>query len=416
MGLALGAGHVQLGRGKTGGQRIQLGTGVGLAAQDFQQAATRVGAVVEAEPALLEEDVPAHLAAQGRVHLLHARLDQRVTGLVHLGHAAGFPDGWRQALRALHVEQNGAARHARQHVLGKQHHLAVGVNGLAILGDDAQAVAVAVKGQAQLGIRLLQRTHHVAQVLGLAGVGVVVGEGAIHLREQLQHLAAQGAEDARRRGTGHAIAAIDHHLDRATELHITHDARRVRFQHIGLAHLATAGQRPVLGLDGLAQGLDLGAIDGPTGQHHLETVVILGVVAASHHDAAGAQGAGRKVQHGRGAHAHVQHVDARLDQPGHQCLAERRAGQATIAPHGHHPLTLGQGSLAKGPPDTARYVLVQRRRHDAANVVGLEDGSSNLHSGVLSVGSAKKTRHVRRACSHILVAASTPSAQARAKA
>src|SRR5256885_5766513 len=64
MGLALGAGHIQFRGGKAGGQRVEQGAGVGLAADDLQQAAARVGAVIEAVPAFLEEDVTAHLAAQ----------------------------------------------------------------------------------------------------------------------------------------------------------------------------------------------------------------------------------------------------------------------------------------------------------------------------------------------------------------
>jgi hypothetical protein len=42
--------------------------------EDLQQAAAGVGAVVEAEPALLEEDVAAHLAAQRRADFLHLAL------------------------------------------------------------------------------------------------------------------------------------------------------------------------------------------------------------------------------------------------------------------------------------------------------------------------------------------------------
>jgi hypothetical protein len=103
-------------------------------------------------------------------------LDERVAGLVHQRLAACGFDGRRQALRALHVEDDVAARHAREHVLREQDHLAVGVDVLAVLGDDAQAVAVAVEGQAELGVGLAQRADQVLQVLGLARVRVVVGE------------------------------------------------------------------------------------------------------------------------------------------------------------------------------------------------------------------------------------------------
>jgi hypothetical protein len=83
-----------------------------------------------------------------------------------------------------------------EHVGGKQHQLAVGEDDLAVLGDDAETVAVAVEGQADLGVGILQRADHVLQVLGLGRVGVVVGEGAVDLAEQFDqvtaHLAEQG--------------------------------------------------------------------------------------------------------------------------------------------------------------------------------------------------------------------------------
>ena len=72
------------------------------------------------------------------------------------------------------------------------------------------AVAVAVKGQAQLGIGFLQGAEDVAQVFGLAGVGVVVGKAAIHVGEQLDDFAADGAQDAGGRCAGNAVAAVHH--------------------------------------------------------------------------------------------------------------------------------------------------------------------------------------------------------------
>jgi transposase len=50
------------------GSAVEHGARVGMPRQDLQQAAAGIGAVVEAEPALLEEDVAAHLAAQRRIH------------------------------------------------------------------------------------------------------------------------------------------------------------------------------------------------------------------------------------------------------------------------------------------------------------------------------------------------------------
>jgi hypothetical protein len=60
----------------------------------------------------------------------------------------------------------------------------------------------------------------------------------------------------------------------------------------------------------VAQRLDLLAKNSAAGQHHLEAVVITRVVAAGELNAAAAQGAGGKVQHGRGRHANVDHLNA----------------------------------------------------------------------------------------------------------
>ena len=76
MGLTLCTLDVQLGRGKTGRQVIEHDTRIGHAAHNLQQAATGIGAIIKAIPALLEEDVATHLATQRRVDLTHLGLDQ----------------------------------------------------------------------------------------------------------------------------------------------------------------------------------------------------------------------------------------------------------------------------------------------------------------------------------------------------
>jgi hypothetical protein len=62
--LALGAGHVQLGRAEAGGQGVEQALGSALARQDLQQPRGGVHRVVETVPALAEEDVAAHLAGK----------------------------------------------------------------------------------------------------------------------------------------------------------------------------------------------------------------------------------------------------------------------------------------------------------------------------------------------------------------
>jgi hypothetical protein len=258
------------------------------------------------------------------------------------------------------------------------------------LGDDAQAVAVAVEGQAQFGVGLGQGADHVAQVLGLARVGVVVGEVAVHLAEELDHLAAQGAEQRGRRGTGHAVAAVHHDLHRPRELHVAHDAVAVGGGHVDVAHAPALGALAAVAFDELAQRLDVVAVDGAATHHHLEAVVVLGVVAARDLDAAVAQRGGGEVQHGRGDHAHVDHVDARGHQATDERGRQRRPAQAPVAAHGHGALALPARHGAEGQAQGFGHALVQRARHDAAHVIGLEDGGGHLHAGAPGMNGQKR--------------------------
>ena len=189
--LALGTRHIDFGRAETGWQPIEQHARIRRLADDFQQPATGVGAVVKPVPALLEENVAAHFAAQRGIDFLHFGFDERMAGLEHQRHSARRFDVGSQALRAFHVINNGAAGHAAQHISGKQHHLPVGVNVLAIFGDDAQAVAIAVKSQAKFGVASLQGFDQVLQVFRLAGVGMVIGKAP----PRLQSLVEEGLID-----------------------------------------------------------------------------------------------------------------------------------------------------------------------------------------------------------------------------
>ena len=105
-----------------------------------------------------------------------------------------------------------------------------------------------------------------------------------------------------------------------------------------------------------AQGLNLVTINGAALQHHLEAVVVFGVVAARDLNAAVAQGVRGKVEHGRGNHADINHLYAHI----HQALNERSgkfgAAQAPVAPNGHGVAAQLAGAGAKGAPQAAGEV------------------------------------------------------------
>jgi hypothetical protein len=156
------------------------------------------------------------------------------------------------------------------------------------------------------------------------------------------------------------------------------DAIAVRRIDVVRAHRAAGAALPAFGLHHAAQGLDVLAVDRAAGQHHLEAVVVARVVAARHLDAAAAQRVRGKVQHGRGDHADVEHLHAGGHQPA-PAPPPARAGQAPVAPHGHHALAQRQRLGAEGQAQALGHGLVQGGGRGAADVVGLEDAGCHLH-------------------------------------
>ena len=111
-------------------------------------------------------------------------LIERMAGLPHQRLAAGGR-GSAGARCCVHLTSNriGRARVALQHVAREQHQLAVGIDDLAVLGDDAEPVAVAVEREAELGVAGCDRGDQVGEVLRLARVGMVIAGSRRRPRE-----------------------------------------------------------------------------------------------------------------------------------------------------------------------------------------------------------------------------------------
>src|SRR5690606_28065215 len=161
--LSLGRLELQLGRGGGIRERVEPAARVGLAREDLEQPGAGVQPVVEAVPALLEEDVAAHLAGERRAGLAQLRLDQRVPGPPHERLAAMLAHVLRDIAAALHVVDDLRAGDPRQDVLREEHQLPVGIDDLPVLDDDPEPVAVAVEGQANLRVRLAQAANEVLE-------------------------------------------------------------------------------------------------------------------------------------------------------------------------------------------------------------------------------------------------------------
>src|SRR5690606_14166867 len=108
-----------------------------------------------------------------------------------------------------------------------------------------------------------------------------------------------GAADGLEQLLGHhaadAVAAVDHHLHGACQLHVVADVVHVGGQDIHCLDAALAAGQ-VAGVDTGLQGGDLLVGQGVAGRHDLEAVVVRRVVAAGdHHAGAAGQGVGGEV-------------------------------------------------------------------------------------------------------------------------
>ena len=155
-------------------------------------------------------------------------------------------------------------------------------------------------------------------------------------------------------------------------MYVLHDAFFVRLVHADLFDAATRFQHPAFVLHHLAQALNFFAVNGAACHHHLEAVVVLGVVAARDLDAASAQGVGGEIKLRCGHHAHIDDVHTCIHQSLHQGGGQRGPTQATISTHRHCGFALRQRLGAKGFAQRCGHLGVERGGHHTANVISLE--------------------------------------------
>ena len=279
---------------------------------------------------------------------------------------------------AFDVVNDLAAGDARQYIGREEHQLAVRVDDFAVLGDDAEAVAVAVEGDADFGVGFTQGADDVFKIFRLRRVRVVVREIAVDFAEQRHDLATEALEQFRGDRTGDAVAAIHDDFHRPRQLDIADDLVDIGGADVGAAPLTLA----VLEVAGF--GAPLQVLDGVEGQRraaddHFQAVVVGWVMAAGDRDAGiAAQFVGGEIGD-RGRHA----TDIDGVHPGgadavHQRTGQFGAGQAAVAADSNGALALFGGQRAEGVADPADDVGGQRFVDDASNVVGLEDFSGEL--------------------------------------
>ena len=191
--------------------------------QDFQEACAGIHTVVEAVPAFFKENVTAHFASNQCAGFFHGGFDEAVAGFFHHRFAAVFFNPRRKQTGGFDVENHFGFRIAAQHVLSEKHQLAVWIDDVAVFGDDAQAVGIAIKCQADFGIAVFKLNDEVLQVFRFGRVGVVIREIAVHFAEKFGHFIAQTFVEFACKCAADTVARVNHDFHRTFELDVADD-------------------------------------------------------------------------------------------------------------------------------------------------------------------------------------------------
>ncbi|MNI36288.1 hypothetical protein D3C73_903330 [compost metagenome] len=213
----------------------------------------------------------------------------------------------------------------------------VGEDLLARVVDHAAAVAVAVKAQGQIGARLLHLGGHLHQHGVIFRVRIVFGEGVVEVRVHLDHLGAHQAQHLGGEGSGRAVAAGGHDLERARQLHLGRHVLDVGLAEALDALQLAAGAGDALTVqDDLLQAAHLVGAEGQgrLGAHLHAGPAVLIVAGRDHGDTGAVQRELGVVGHGRQGQADVQHLHPAFQQAQDQRLLHRQGIAAEVVAHG----------------------------------------------------------------------------------
>ena len=157
------------------------------------------------------------LAAEDRVGLAHAALEERVADAVHVRLAVVAGHRVLDRVAGAHVVDDRLARLLDQERLGEQRGDEVAGDELAVAVDEEHAVGVAVPGDADVGLLGQHPLGDGLAVLLDERVGFVDREGAVRLEGEPRRLARQLVEQLRRDQAAHAAGGVEHDVERLDE-------------------------------------------------------------------------------------------------------------------------------------------------------------------------------------------------------
>ena len=282
------------------------------------------------------------------------------------------------------------------HRPGHQRGQEIAVDERSLLVDEEAAIGVTVPGDPEIGAAALDFGHDELPVLGQQRVGLVIGELPVGLPVGLDQIEPEPLEQRPDHRPGHAVAAVDDHLQRRDHVRIDERQRgllelvhdRDLLHRAAAGGIAEAGVDPVpnVGDPGVARQRERAAPD------ELRPGVTLGVVRGGAHQAAvEVMRADQEVQHLGRDLAGVEHgrrprCRSRPDRPSASSGAVRRMSRprpSRSSPVGL-PSSVGDHARERAA-DRDRRVAVDLVAVDAPDVVRLEDRRVHgfAHPGVM---------------------------------
>ena len=314
-----------------------------------------------------------------------ARLPVDDLGPVRLQHRVGLVQAGR-----FHIDDEGGVGVQGRQVAAQHQADLVGIDLLARVIHHAAAVTVAVEAQGQIGPGLAHPGRHLHQHGVVFGVRIVFGEGPVEVGVHLDDLGPHPAQGLGRKGTGRAIAAGGHDLDRPAQLHLGGDLFQIAFAEAFDPRQRTARAGHALAIeDDVLEPPDLVGAEGQgrVGPHLDPRPAVLVVAGRDHGHAGCVEGELGEIGRRRQGQTDIQNLHPAFQQAEGQGLFHaQRIGAEIVADHDPRPLA-DLVHIGRQPEAERLYAQqIDLLLQDPARVVLAEPGRLDQRNGLVFGG------------------------------
>jgi len=213
-----------------------------------------------------------------------------MAGLPHQRLAAACGDMIEQRAAGLHIGDNRRPGVVPEHILGVDHQQLVTPDHAALAIDRADPVAIAIESHSEIELLVRDQRLEVRQIGLDRGIGMMIGEIAIHFGVKQMMGARQARSKFLKRRAGSTIARIPADLEPGERRGVYPVQPLKQPPDILFEDVLRFGRSGAVGPSALrgnlAQPLDIRAEERAPLEHHLEAIVIGGIMAAGYLDAA----------------------------------------------------------------------------------------------------------------------------------